>query len=375
MKLTELFKNKNQQIQNKYLSIISLIIIGIVSLMILTVFERTVFKNVILNQKENLLPSEFYSFYEAESHFVNHLRELNKDRYPEIYKNPINLMYTLVGSGREKILIQGDSWGEQFTVSEPSKVKLETYAKERDVTFIAAGISSYSPSLMTAQLNRLRSTYALHPSYVIGFIDQTDIGDELCRYQRQRAYGSKGLEVRPFGTKGTNEVYNTTDHLEKIKILESDNFNLIKGLIFAKKIVSDYVQNGREDTKCIWSDISKPLIEGVSSKDKEYLIRIFSEYIDTVFVDNKIELLLLVTFPHQKHISGEYLLDVRDLVIEAIKNSPHRSKILEFRPPIIGVPYKFNDDASHLTDLGHANYLVKPLLTKFDQLAQIKLVS
>ena len=71
---------------------------------------------------------------------------------------------------------------------------------------------------MTAQLNQLRSTYALHSSYVIGFTDQTDIGDELCRYQRQRVYSSKRLEVGPFSTKETNNIYNTTDHLEKLNL-------------------------------------------------------------------------------------------------------------------------------------------------------------
>ena len=52
--------------------------------------------------------------------------------------------------------------------------------------FLLAGTSSYSPSLMSAQLNTIRSHFKELPETIIAIIDQTDLGDELCRYRNLR---------------------------------------------------------------------------------------------------------------------------------------------------------------------------------------------
>ena len=38
---------------------------------------------------------------------------------------------------------------------------------------------------MTLQLETLRDDFSIHPSIIIGIIDQTDIGDELFNYKEQ----------------------------------------------------------------------------------------------------------------------------------------------------------------------------------------------
>ncbi len=48
---------------------------------------------------------------------------------------------------------------------------------------INGGIASFSPTPMKIQLDLLNQDFDLKPDVIISFIDQTDIGDELCRYK------------------------------------------------------------------------------------------------------------------------------------------------------------------------------------------------
>jgi hypothetical protein len=344
---------------------------------ILFVAERTVLREAILKRTDQLLPDSFYEFYAAESLYVHHLRNLELNRYREgLYKEPIDLMFTIVGNGKKKILIQGDSWSEQFVFSQFSKEKLESFGKNQDIKFTVAGVSSYSPSPMTAQINRLRSRYGIHADHVIAFIDQTDIGDELCRYSEQRAYGPDGLEIRPYDNSQRSEVYSSVELFENIKILRSENLNVTKAILLAKnKLVRAFQE--KVEARCGWSNIAKPLFEGISSQQKAYLLKVFGEYINAVFADQNIKSLVLITFPHRNHLSGEYKLDVGEIVIEAIKNSTYRDKISYLRPPLVITAelaeqsvFRAGDPASHLTDRAHAEYLVEPLLIKLSKILQ-----
>ena len=60
-----------------------------------------------------------------------------------------------------------------------------------------AGTSSYSPSLMSAQLNAIRSQFGELPETIVAIIDQTDLGDELCRYKDLRDIINGKVIVRP----------------------------------------------------------------------------------------------------------------------------------------------------------------------------------
>ena len=52
---------------------------------------------------------------------------------------------------------------------------------------------------MTSQLNLLRNDFNFNPDFLIAVIDQTDIGDELCRYKnlRKRVQGKIIVEPEP----------------------------------------------------------------------------------------------------------------------------------------------------------------------------------
>ena len=74
-------------------------------------------------------------------------------------------------------------------------VKLvQQFKSQKKVGFINAGTGSYSPSLMNLQLDVLEEDFKIFPNIVITYIDQTDIGDENCRYKNNKIYKNGTLE-------------------------------------------------------------------------------------------------------------------------------------------------------------------------------------
>ena len=44
---------------------------------------------------------------------------------------------------------------------------------------------------MKLQFEILKEDFNIHPDIVVAYIDQTDIGDEICRYKNKRYFNSK----------------------------------------------------------------------------------------------------------------------------------------------------------------------------------------
>jgi len=115
---------------------------------------------------------------------LHHLRGPNAliiDKTP-----PSDLLFSVVipfsNLNNQNVLIQGDSWA---VAAKYSKNFLKKYGEKKGFGLILAGVRSYAPSPMTLQLETLRDDFSIHPSIIIGIIDQTDIGDELFNYKEQ----------------------------------------------------------------------------------------------------------------------------------------------------------------------------------------------
>ena len=48
---------------------------------------------------------------------------------------------------------------------------------------------------MTIQYKILKNDFKINPDYVVVYIDQTDFGDELCRYKKNRYYNLNNNEL------------------------------------------------------------------------------------------------------------------------------------------------------------------------------------
>jgi hypothetical protein len=321
-------------------------------------------------EKTRILP-EYINFYQKYNNQVNHLRDPELAiKFPEIISSPESLMFSKFGSGLEVILLQGDSWAEHILFS-PEDQKIITKFIGNKFTFIDAGTSSYSASPMTAQLDILKKDFDISPTIVIGIFDQTDIGDELCRYRDLRSFNSGRRIVEAFPL-GSHELYAIEHFIQSETILRSSTFNLIKLAQlswYGYKLKKYRMEN---TTRCGWGAISSFLEKGVSEEDQAYLISVINYYIKAVFENSKTKQLILVTHPHRLHLEGKYRLNINTLIKKAVNNSMYKSKIilLDFNQKLKTpkteneLDYRFvkGDLASHLNADYYANsYLIEIL--------------
>ncbi|OUX33761.1 MAG: hypothetical protein CBE24_01910 [bacterium TMED264] len=267
---------------------------------------------------------EVNNFINSNIKTLHHLK-----RHINIETNNLSsLIYSKIGFGNKKILIQGDSWAEL----------LEKDPKNRDVfldipntQFLLAGTSSYSPSLMSAQLNTIRSQFGESPETIIAIIDQTDLGDELCRYKNLREVINGKVVVRPVPP-GEPGFYTLHSLFSKYEVLTSSlpfTIRLVKYEILNNQIVK---RMKTSKNKCGYKDILGILKTDISDHDLNYWDNIFNEYINNVFSNSDTKHLILVTHPHKYHLNGDYVSDINNLVSNNVRKSQHKDKITLLNP-------------------------------------------
>ncbi len=310
---------------------------------------------------------DLVTFYKKYSVKVNHLRNLRiLSKENELQGQFTSLIYRQLKGGKTKVLIQGDSWAEQFSSAELSGLK-------DDFTVTLSGVTSYAPSPMAAQLDILVDEFGIKPELVVATIDQTDIGDELCRYRSKRSIDSAGqVTVAPFDIeKGDRytEPYNSTALWEAVDILDSESLSLTKLLkvVWKNNILYPITHASRK--KCRWGDISEPLTGHLSAEDRAYFVKTVDDYIKRVFHKTDARRLLFLTHFHKKHISGEYTVNVSNLIEEALKNTPYNNKVdhINITKENYGELYsnsifKEGDHASHLVTSAHAGIYTNSII-------------
>ena len=170
----------------------------LISLSLVAIYVLEINAKIYINQRiqkyAEMQQEEVYRYFNNENFIefqikyrdrLSHLRGPHFARYKD--DPPSNLLFSVVRpfsrSNNQNILIQGDSWAEAARFSQKF---LKRVSKKNHAGIIHSGVGSYSPSPMTIQLDILRDDFAIHPSIIIGIIDQTDIGDELFRYTYQQ---------------------------------------------------------------------------------------------------------------------------------------------------------------------------------------------
>ncbi len=355
----------NKRLRNFFIIIlINLVLLG--GLLILA--ESFAHSRLALTRAQ-FITAEEAKFYKKYASRMNHLRsfEFEKLMYPSATRQVTNLLFSQVGVGSREILIQGDSWAEQMIVDFPSFFALEIFSEQHDVRFTVGGTNSFSPSVMEAQLGVLRRDFGQAPRIIIGTIDQTDIGDELCRYRKQIAVSQEGHHiVKPY--EGAILVpYDTSHYFKLLDILDSDGSALIRLLKYKLlKLRSSPIGGCNQE-------ILAPLTQGISEDDRDYVVSRINSYIEAVFEDSHVENLILVTHFHEKHVSGVYNLNIASLVKDAVSNSPYRSKIthLDFTFELysgetISKIFVPGDVYSHLNDHFHRKIYTREILKKVD---------
>jgi hypothetical protein len=300
--------------------------------------------------------SENLNFHQKYSKKLHHIRE--EITLDLLFKKPEvkDLLFTTINNIEDKeivVLFQGDSWMEQLTSPVDDNfisVKLvQQFKSQKDVGFINAGTGSYSPSLMSLQLDVLEEKFKIFPNVIISYIDQTDIGDENCRYKNNKTYKNGILEsVQPEAQLMYKDIFNYSEvyGLSKIylgnssKILKTfqlinfkSQYNLKKTYIrFYRKYISNLKSDKDRLKKCYSNEIQKYLINP-SDSDIKYFKDTIDEYINKMERKKHIKKIILVTAPHKKNFEGNsdqkgsYKLNVSDVVDDVIKNKKNITHI------------------------------------------------
>ena len=300
--------------------------------------------------------SENLNFHQKYSKKLHHIRdEIALDL---LFKKPKveDLLFTTINNIEDKeviVLFQGDSWMEQLTSPVDDNfisVKLiQQFKSQKKVGFINAGTSSYSPSLMNLQLDVLEEDFKIFPNIVITYIDQTDIGDENCRYKNNKIYKNETLEsILPEAQLMYRSIFNYSEIYGLSKIYLKDNskisktFQLINfkfkyslkknGIRFYRKYISNLESDKEKLKKCYGSEIQRYLIDPNDS-DIKYFEDSTTEYIKKIDQKKHIKKLIFVTAPHKKNFyknsdqKSYYKLNVSDVVNSVIKNKKNITHI------------------------------------------------
>ncbi len=313
----------------------------------------------------NMQAIEFYRTYKDQLH---HLRDPSPGRW-KLNENPRNALYTIVrnysSEQKTNILIQGDSWAEQFVDSPQTFQYLSSLAVDLSMGLVVAGVSSYAPSPMTMQLRILREDFQINPNKVIAVVDQTDLGDEICRYQPRRSLNTQNklIAITPEPI-GSSETYSLVEFFEHSKIWSADKLGIFK---YMDRIKYGFSTRNRIKLPqhCAWS-FRKKFLEGDLTHDEESIfISNLLGYIDEVFSDDGMQTLFFVTHPHRNHVFPEspshlYQNDVSTLIKKTVMESQWRSSIqlIDFHKDFQrhypnweeNKVFREGDKASHLTN-------------------------
>lgn len=345
----------------KFFFLIFLIFIFFIFIFLLSFISR----KFIINNYGTKYSKETLIIYKKYYKTLNHLRS------PWFFDSK-NLIYTVIGEGDESIIFQGDSWSEELT-HEKYKKKLKKFSKEHNLKLYLSGVSSYSPSLYNAQLDLLISEFNIKPKQIIVFFDHSDIGDELCRYKNSiKKIDGKHI-VQPFVKSDEQQIFYLDNTFKRLKILVSDEYNLLKLIKLSWLKIVDMLNN-RGIKKCSSDKILSFLEIGISSSEKEYLIKILKRYFENILNIKELERLLIVTHPHKKHLTNDYVFKIDDLIESTLTQIPKdtRVSILDFenftksytKNNDLNMIFIHNDKFSHLSEEYYNKHYLQNILNE-----------
>lgn len=342
------------------------------------------------HQSEYLFKSNnSLNFHKKYSKILNHLRNSNQDW--DFDGNEKNFLYSIIGNfdkTNKEILLQGDSWIEQINLEKESLKNIINYSKKYNLKIINGGITSFSPTLMKLQFEILKKDFNIHPDIIVAYIDQTDIGDEICRYKNKRYFNSENKLIGVKSEKFSRSIYDYSRIYRLSEINLNTNNNFIKSFLYTNfflefKIkraivkINNILSSGfkdMEEKRCYFGEIQKYLKEEIKKSDKQYFQNRLKDYLNSILNDIKVEKIFIVTFPHRNNFFDTenkdfYKVNVADLVDEELNklNNPKINhinfyKLLNNNPKFNFEIYREGDPASHLNETPHNEIFISEIL-------------
>lgn len=377
-----MFRVSNYKIKKTYYTIILLVFNLFLIYFLIGAYgylDSNKYRPYLFESNEDL---EFHYKY---SNQLNHLR--NRKFTGDLNSYLFNYINKI---GDEKILLLGDSWFDQINGNgyEKSLEELINYSKKNKKTILNGGISSYSPSLFFLQYKILKNEFNIYPKILVIHIDQTDLGDENCRYKDKKIYDDQGnlnaIERFDYDYQIFNgiKIYKYSDIKLNSnffsKIFKLSNFTI--EFFFKKNFyrIKQFNKNGwfndeqRSFYKCRFKVIKSYLSE-VKKKENDYFQMVLKEFFDYLEKENNIDKIIITTFPHKNHLNGLYKTNVSTIIDETLKDYSDKFYHLNFTINDINKKineniYVENDEASHLTPNFHYEIFIKSIINNLDNM-------
>ncbi len=356
----------------KILTFCLVFLIIYVSFGIFGIFQVNKNNKFLFTTKEKL---EFHKKYSDKMH---HLRDSN--RWGETENSYLFSVINFNNTNSKTILFQGDSWIESISEIKKSNDLLKKFGEDKKYNIYNSGITSFAPSLMHVQHKILKKDFKIKPNKLVIYIDQTDIGDEFCRYSHNKIYKKNGELDRVKSEKFNKAVFDYTKTYQYSelnfsgKLITILKYPAIKSEYFIKRNifqVKQIYQNGlknRNFKKCSFREIEKVLLRNNLKAEKSFK-KSLKEYLDFLLLESKIKNIIIVSFPHLNHHKKKYTVNVSDYIDQVLDshsddriehlNMGNLSYIKENYSKI----YK-KDLASHLKGKYHTNLFMREIISK-----------
>jgi hypothetical protein len=311
---------------------------------------------------------KFYRKYENQ---VNHLRDPSLRSKAAHLNQTSDLLFSSLSQqdANYSVLITGDSWGEKFATDVDSYQTLSFFSKSEHVNFTLSGTSSYSPTLLGVQSHILKRDFDLSFNAAFILVDNTDIGDELCRYRSVVEVAQNGSKiVKKFGASDKMAAYFLDNELYINEVLNSDDYALKKLFLLVLKKLGTY----KYQNNCGWTEISKYLYE-INEEDASYFESSVEYMINEIKRNSPDVSIHILTVPHRKHISEEYKVNTSMLINKVLNNNDfEKVEHHDFSDAInqllqegfdLDDIYVVGDKASHLTSFAHNKILVPYIIS------------
>ncbi|MDC0164287.1 hypothetical protein OAI51_00935 [Candidatus Pelagibacter bacterium] len=333
-------------------------------------------KDLIFSNKKYL---EFHKKY---SNKIHHLRDVNK--WGDGEDNYLFSKIIFKKDFSNTILLQGDSWIEDISNIKTSEMFVKKFGEDNNFNIYNAGITSFSPSLMHVQYKILKNDFNIRPQVLIINIDQTDIGDEICRYKDKKIYSSEGNLIRVHREEYTRATYDYSKIYLYSELYFSNNFikvlkfPYLKTQYFLKRnlsLISEIKKKGfrkRNESKCGFFQIQKELINYNSLSEKNFK-KSLSEYLVFLSNEKKIKKVYLTSFPHKGHLQKTYKVNVSKYIDEVllsfddIRFKHINMNNLDHSKEKIEKIYRKNDPASHLANQQHKDIFLSNIFSKINE--------
>ena len=330
--------------KNIYLTIFS-----IVFFLILTEIGM---RYLIINKEFFLFKTEKHlNFYKKYTNYLHHLRDVID--HPN---DPTDYLFNLIkkSDDHNTILFQGDSRANQINEIEQLD---ENFFNNYNLNIISGGSSSFSPSLMSVQLDILINDFNIKPNIIVALIDPTDLGDEYCRYKDKVIIeDNKIKKVEKSKLRGDFYFYENIFLLSEIKFSKKPKF-----LFFPKVIYHFLKYNLKSVSNCRFDEIQKYLINNDQNAEKHFN-NIVNSYLNNIKSYSFIDQIYFVFYPHVQHIDKnvygtKYEIKLNDVLKDTLND---KVNIIDFHNEKIFMDFKDNyfkifienDPASHLTRKG-----------------------